>query len=67
MLEAEKIDLFHYLISFELCFYIISHSSSKASIVPEWIHRQAIDILPSKANLATVNPNLAAKCVQGLC
>ena len=63
MLEAEKIDLFHYLISFELCFYIISHSSSKHPLSLSEFTDKEIDILPSKANLATVNPNLVAKCV----
>ena len=63
MLEAEKIELFHYLISFELCFYIISHSSSKHPLSLSEFTDKEIDILPSKANLATVNPNLVAKCV----
>lgn len=61
MLEAEKIDLFHHLISSELYLYIISHSSSKPQLSLSEFSDKEIDILPSKATLATANPNLGVK------
>ena len=42
---------------------MISHSSSKHPLSLSEFTNTEIDILPSEANLATVNPNSVAKCV----
>lgn len=61
--RSRKIDLFHYLISLELYFYINSHRPSKYQLSLSEFRDKEADILPSKDNLATANPNLIAKWV----